>query len=33
MKVIAEGGGEYNKIKNWVDTFMRIHLIKFQLYL
>ena len=24
MKAIAEGGGEYSKIKNWVDTFMRI---------
>ena len=24
MKVIAEGGGEYSKIKNWVDSFMRI---------
>lgn len=24
MKVIAEGGGEYSKLKNWVDTFMRI---------
>ena len=24
MKVIAEGGGEYNKLKNWIDTFMRI---------
>lgn len=24
MKVIADGGGEYNKLKNWIDTFMRI---------
>ena len=24
MKLIADGGGEYNKIKNWIDTFMRI---------
>lgn len=24
MKVIAEGGGEYGKLKNWIDTFMRI---------
>ena len=24
MKVIAEGGGEYSKLKNWVDSFMRI---------
>ena len=24
MKVIAEGGGEYHKLKCWVDTFMRI---------
>ena len=24
MKLIADGGGEYNKLKNWVDTFMRI---------
>jgi ATP-dependent Lon protease len=23
MKVIADGGGEYNKLKNWIDTFMR----------
>ena len=24
MKLIADGGGEYNKIKTWIDTFMRI---------
>ena len=24
MKVIADGGGEYNKLKNWIDTFMRL---------
>ena len=24
MKLIADGGGEYNKLKNWIDTFMRI---------
>ena len=24
MKVIAEGGGEFHKLKHWVDTFMRI---------
>ena len=24
MKVIAEGGGEYHKLKCWIDTFMRI---------
>ena len=24
MKVSADGGGEYNKLKNWIDTFMRI---------
>ena len=24
MKVIAEGGEEYSKLKNWVDTFMKI---------
>lgn len=24
VKVIADGGGEYNKLKNWIDTFMRI---------
>jgi len=24
MKAIAEGGGEYHKLKSWVDTFMRI---------
>ena len=24
MKISADGGGEYNKLKNWIDTFMRI---------
>ena len=24
MKLIADGGGEYNKLKNWIDNFMRI---------
>jgi ATP-dependent Lon protease len=24
MKVIAEGGGEFHKLKHWIDTFMRI---------
>ena len=24
MKVIAEGGGEYHKLKCWIDTFLRI---------
>ena len=24
MKVIAAGGGEFNKLKHWIDTFMRI---------
>ena len=24
MKVIASGGGEYNKLKHWIDTFMQI---------
>ena len=30
MKVIADGGGEYNKLKNWIDTFMRIPFGKYE---
>ena len=31
MKVIADGGGEYNKLKNWIDTFMRIPFGKYSI--
>jgi ATP-dependent Lon protease len=30
LKIIADGGGEYSKLKNWIDTFMRIPFNKIQ---
>lgn len=30
MKALAEAGGEYSKLKNWIDSFMRIPFNKYQ---